>query len=298
MYLNNSIFKKYILDYDLIKNIKFDEIKEDFLKIKPLNNPIYDILSMKYIGDYIHCFKNYQKWQLYNNIDTDIIDLCKNNWPDINIDYEQILKIILDGKVQMKNIHNIKYLVLDLIDKAYKNKHSIGDNCTINSIHLQMKYLAFKLNYNQEITKIFDKNIIELNKIDVKIYEFIEEILENFKELDNNHDFIITKKILNNLEAEINKEIMIIIDEYTKEFKTYCEKLNLKNISLLISFKEQIEKNFIEKMDIVYKSHFTNTFNHLSELIILNLLELYTPSKNMHILILNTEINYDFFNIQ
>ena len=298
MSLNNSIFKKYILDYDLIKNIKFDEIKEDFLKIKPLNITIYDILSMKYIGDYIHYFKNYQKWQLYNNIDTDIIDLCKNNWPDINIDYEQILKIILDGKVQMKNIQNIKYLVLDLIDKAYKNKHSIRDNCTINSIHLQMKYLAFKLNYNQEITKIFDKNIIELNKIDLKMYKFIEEILENFKELDNNHDFIITKKILNNLEKDMNKEIMIIIEDYTKEYKIYCEKLNLKNISLLISLKEQIEKNFIEKIDYIYKSHVTKTFDHLGDIMIMNLLEFYTPSKNIHALILNTKLNYDFINIK
>ena len=110
---NTKILSKYSLDYDSIKNVSFDNLKRDFLQFKPSNIPIYDILVMKYIGDYINKFGNYQKWMLYDRVDMDIIELCKQNWSDIKIDYTEIIKIILNGKLEMKHIGNLKYQILD-----------------------------------------------------------------------------------------------------------------------------------------------------------------------------------------
>lgn len=279
---NNDILSKYTVDYNSIKNVSFDELKNDFIEIKPSNIPIYDILLIKYIGEYVNKFANYQKWLLYDRIDIDIIDLCKKNWSDIIIDYTEIIKIILNAKLDMKYIGNVKYQVLDYIDKAYKEQYMITDNNTINAAHLQMKYLNFRLEFNNSISEIFDKNSIETNEIELKIEEFMEEILENFKELEESDNFNITTDLLDRVENTINIKVNKLINEQVEEYKRLCMKQNEKNPFILNDIKQQVQKNFVNLMDDIYKSEFTKNFNHLDEQIIQNLIELYSIEKKMH----------------
>jgi hypothetical protein len=293
---NNDILSKYKLEYDSVKNVSFPELKEDFLKIKPINIPIYDILTMKYIGEYIDKFANHQKWLLYDRIDMDIIDLCKKNWDDIKIDYIEIIKIILNGKLEMKHIGNLKHQILDYIDKIYKRQYMIKDNDTINSAHLQMKYLDFRLKFNNEISEIFDKNIIETNQIDLQIEEFMEQILENFKDLETSDNFSIATELLDKVENIINEKIKKLIKEEFEEYKKLCMKQNEKSPLILHEIKLLVQDKFLNLMNDIYKTEFTKNLNHLDELIIQNLIELYEPQKKMHIIMLIMDIG--IFDIQ
>jgi hypothetical protein len=136
----------------------------------------------------------------------------------------------------------------------------IKDNDTINSAHFHMKYLDFRQKINKEISEIFDKNNIELNEIELKMEEFMEEILENFKELESTDNFSITAELLDKIELVINEKVNKILNKQVEEYKTVCMKQNERNPMILHEIKQEVHEKFVNLMNDVYKSEFIKDF--------------------------------------
>ncbi len=65
----------YLTKYTNDRIISWDQLIDEVKEIKPVNIPIYDILTMYIIGDYSHFLSNYYKW---NECD-DLFENIKNN---------------------------------------------------------------------------------------------------------------------------------------------------------------------------------------------------------------------------
>lgn len=275
---NYDILCNYINDFEISKDISFEIIEEDFLKIKPVRIPIQDIFTMKIIGEYIFKLSNYLKWSYYDSIDIDIINLCKKLWPNIVIDYTKIIQIICNAKLQYKYIGKVKYEIINYIDKIYQDQLSIKECFENNNINSCKKYLIFRQELNN-IIKLFDKYNLECNEIDLKFSNLLDNISNNFDELELDEDFNDATMILDNIENIICEKINILIKDHVLKFKS--DNKNEKNPIILNELKDKAIDDFVLKMDEIYKDVCTKKLNKFDVNIIMNIIELFTVNKQM-----------------
>jgi hypothetical protein len=276
---NYDILSKYVNNFEISKDISFEIIQEDFLKIKPVKIPIQDILTMKIIGEYISKLCNYLKWSYYDSIDNDIINLCKTTWSNINIDYVEIIRIIYNAKLEHKYIGKVKYEIIDYIDKIYQEQFSIKDCFLDNDIKSCHNYLTFRQEINKNIMELFEKYDLECNENDSKYENLLDEISNSFDELESDEDFNDATMIFDNIENIINEKVNILIKDCVDEFKSNNK--DEKNPFILNDLKNKAMEDFVLKMDVIYKDVCTNKLNNFDEYIISNIIKLFMVNKQM-----------------
>lgn len=287
---NYDILHKYIYNFETSKDIPMKVMEEDLLKIKPVNIPIQDILTMKIIGDYIFKLSTYLKWSYYDSIDIDIINLCKKEWSNIHIDYAQIIKLIYNAKLEYKDIKKVQYEILKYIDNKYQEHYSIKEAFLKKDIKSCDNYLVFRQESNKYIEEIFNKYNLELNEIDLKCEDFVDKISENFIELESDENFNDTTMLIDSIEDIIDDKINSLIKHCVKEFKLANQ--DEKNPFVLQDLKNNAMDNFVLKMDEIYKIVCFSKLKKLDETIIVNILELFIVNKEISKSMFLLELNF------
>lgn len=275
---NYDILSKYINNFEIGKDITFEIIEEDFLKIKPVKIPIQDIFTMKIMGNYIFKFCNYLKWSYYDSIDMDIINMCKREWPNIIIDYTQIIRIICNAKLNYKYIGKVQYEILKYIDQSYQEEKSL-EFYSENKIVKLEEYLRFRQQLNKYITELFNTHKLECNEIDLKFENLADKITNNFEALESDENLKDTELLLDNIENIIYEKVNILLKECIEKFK--LDNKNEKNLFIFNKLKNKAMDDFVSKMDEIYKDVCTNKLNKLDENTIANIIELFIVNKEM-----------------
>ena len=217
-----------------INNIlEFINIENDILYYYKKNNQNKYI---KYKLDDINIFFDYM---LYVNI-PHVLEYENN----VNIIYESNKYNIYD--LYTKNIKSIKcgcigpnYLVTDFIKKLNLNnihlaeigiRYSSTSKNIINELNDIIKqYDLFEhniayINYAKQLFNDNNKIKIYGNEADISLNNLPAEVIYDFVYFDASHKYDIDKKILNSLISHINKNSIILFDDY-----------NIKDIYILVN---------------------------------------------------------------
>jgi hypothetical protein len=287
---NFTIVSKYTNIKESIKSISQQEMMEDFMKIQIANTPIENIFMIKFMGEYINQFSNYLKWVYYDKIDLELIDQCKKTWPELQIDYTQLIKIVCMGKIENNYIFKVKNKILDYIDNVHVKQYQVKDYHKFENIQVQMKYLEFRTQSDTILTELFGKYNFECNEIDEQMEDFMEKVYENFASLESDENFMIVTQIFDTLQSDINKFLNKLITQYGSIYKTECIEKNIKNPHILQEIKKKLEEKFDSDMNKIYKEKFTEKFNNLDENTVSNLLDLFSPDKQINKIGLTLEL--------
>jgi hypothetical protein len=279
---NFTILSKYTNIKESIKSISQQELMEDFMKIQIANTPIENIFIIKFMGEYINQYSNYLKWVHYDKIDLDLIEQCKKTWPELQIDYIQLIKFVSMGKIENTYIYKVKNQILDYIDNVHVKQYQVKDYHKFENIQVQMKYLEFRTQSNTILTELFGKYNLECTEIDKQMKDFMEKIYEKFSALESEENFMIITNTFDALQNDINTTLNKLITDYGTIYKTEFVEQNIKNPHVLQEIKKKLEETFDSIMDQIYKEKFTEKFNNLDEKFISNLLELFLPDKQIN----------------
>ena len=146
---DQNVINKYCKNSSYNLNLSFEEIIEDFKKIKPSFIPILDISLINILGKYLYNYTTIKKWGLAPDFLQEVILSVKNNYknltksieekieqfefeldeakrlfesPDSFNFEERLLKIFLD--IYKKNINNFnkfdKNNIMDLLTFKYE----------------------------------------------------------------------------------------------------------------------------------------------------------------------------------
>ena len=223
--LNKNTFNGEELLEDYISAVIFNEFAKK-------NNVKFD---EKIIEDYLTKIRKINK---KINLEEDII---KKN---INLDYQRkiILEKLVSNKLNDQNKNN-QILIFDLYN-------------------IEIKYFIIDLNFEDKVTKIFNKfKISEIEKIkdilsteDIN-YEFYQNEIENIDNLDSR----IKEKILNNKKSFYFKNEYLMLGFINKNIK---DNLQLKFTLFQISNKNSPKINSdIIKCDNIEKMKLDNNYN-------------------------------------
>jgi hypothetical protein len=249
MFHNKNIIDKYTKTN--IGDNSFEEIKNDFLKIKPYGIPISDMFLLKFIGDYINKFNIHQKWIVYDKIDIELIEMCREQYSYIIFNDIELKNIIMNLRNKLESTNTVEYKILDFLDKKYKKQYEINENFIDNHVTKVMKYLEFRQNCHTSIKNSMKKYNIEINNLSQEEENILDEIYENFKHLEDDGNTIIVANLIEKIKEKIKNKI-------TKIEKEYIE-LNLE------------ESEFSKKIDEICKSILKEELNYINE----DLLELF-----------------------
>lgn len=234
---NKCIIHKVDFDIYIIQDLILNFNSDYFLFLKDihieLNNLIIHNPNIIFHEKYIYIKKNILKfYNFYTLLNTNIHTLKINN------------KILINNNINYINykFHHINNLICNNELKHEKNIFiDIGiDN--YNDLFYIIKIISYLENkkfniYLKENNYLFFKNyFIYDNNLDLKI-------INNFNELDNHDNFIITKKIDFNIQcfSNIDKINNIMINEIFKNLLF----LDLKKDIIIINIDNHITENFI-----------------------------------------------------
>ena len=249
---NSDILNKY--SSTPFSQISLDEIKEDFMKLKPIYIPLYDIFTLNTLGTYINKFSSYIKWKHYENIDTIIIEMLRKEYQSLQINYEEITKQIKNSKENLEAIYKVEFKILDILDKQYKSQYKINENFNQNTVIETMSYLEFRQNISSSMKQILEKykaDVYEIEEIEEFKDNLIEMIYENFKQLESDEDFMISIKFIESVKDKINKKIENTIKEMFQFNKFDLNEFN----------QEEVRDRFYCKLDKIYKDTIEKEFN-------------------------------------
>lgn len=171
----------------------------------------------------------------------DIIDLEEIN----NIDYTNIQMIIEKGKDDVYNKRFDEYK--NNLDKQKENELKVlVEN---NKKNLELKILEISSKYNEEIQKLKNTNLLNINNKDIEINKLKQE-LNSQKEL---LESIIEKEKLK-IKQENLETISLLKEELNKKTREYEEKINNRNLEHLKEIgnvKEELAKIIREKEDTI-----------------------------------------------
>lgn len=287
---NFAILSKYTNIKESIKSISLQELMEDFMKIQISNIPIENIFIIKFMGEYINQYSNYLKWVHYDKIDLELIEQCKKTWPELQIDYTQLIKFVCMGKIENTYIYKVKNQILDYIDNVHVKQYQVKDYHKFENIQVQMKYLEFRTQSNTILTELFSKYNLECNKIDEQMEDFMEKVYENFASLESEENYVIITETFDALQNDINIFLNKLITQYGTIYKKECIVKNIKNPYILQEMKKKLQDKFDLDMNKIYKEKFTEKFNNLDENTVSNLLDLFSVDKQINKIGLTLEL--------
>ncbi len=287
---NFAILSKYTNIKESIKSISLQELMEDFMKIQISNIPIENIFIIKFMGEYINQYSNYLKWVHYDKIDLELIEQCKKTWPELQIDYTQLIKFVCMGKIENTYIYKVKNQILDYIDNVHVKQYQVKDYHKFENIQVQMKYLEFRTQSNTILTELFSKYNLECNKIDEQMEDFMEKVYENFASLESEENYVIITETFDALQNDINIFLNKLITQYGTIYKKESIGKNIKNPYILQEMKKKLQDKFDLDMNKIYKEKFTEKFNNLDENTVSNLLDLFSVDKQINKIGLTLEL--------
>ncbi len=287
---NFAILSKYTNIKESIKSISLQELMEDFMKIQISNIPIENIFIIKFMGEYINQYSNYLKWVHYDKIDLELIEQCKKTWPELQIDYTQLIKFVCMGKIENTYIYKVKNQILDYIDNVHVKQYQVKDYHKFENIQVQMKYLEFRTQSNTILTELFSKYNLECNDIDEQMENFMEKVYENFASLESEENYVIITETFDALQNDINQFLNKLITQYGTIYKKECIVQNIKNPHILQEMKKKLQDKFDLDMNKIYKEKFTEKFNNLDENTVSNLLDLFSVDKQINKIGLTLEL--------
>ena len=171
----------------------------------------------------------------------DIIDLEEIN----NIDYTNIQMIIEKGKDDVYNKRFDEYK--NNLDKQKENELKVLEEN--NKKNLELKIIEISSKYNDEIQKLKNTNLLNINNKDIEINKLKQE-LNSQKEL---LESIIEKEKLK-IKQENLETISLLKEELNKKTREYEEKINNRNLEHLKEIgnvKEELGKIIREKEDTI-----------------------------------------------
>ena len=245
-------------EYIYLKNEKKNGINF-FEKLQEKN---YDINFKYLIGD----IENEKKYEYKGSI-LNAINLDKNCLNKILFDYS----LYAEKKMDI-NLQDIKYLYLDLVLNNDKKPKDVYDL----SLFDNLEYLFLSLFYNSGYYSPYDNSIKKLFNPDGK-YKIIllEKQYKNIKTLkikdSENISFCLIKNIIFECEENKNKNIF----ENLKE-------LHVKE-KLLSKIKINLNKNSIQKLNILYDYREENYETETLQESINNIIDEYPNLKNLNI---------------
>lgn len=254
---NSDILNKY--SSTPFSQISLDEIKEDFMKLKPIYIPLYDIFTLNTLGTYINKFSAYVEWKHYENIDTMIIEMLRKEYQTLQINYEEITIQIKNSKENLEAIYKVEFKILDILDKQYKSQYKINENFNQNTVIETMLYLEFRQNISSSMKQILEKykaDVYEIEEIEEFKDNLIEMIYENFKQLESDEDFMISIKFIESVKDKINKKIENTIKEMFQFNKFDLNKFDLNEFN-----QEEVRDRFYCKLDKIYRDTIEKEFN-------------------------------------
>ncbi len=287
---NFAILSKYTNIKESIKSISLQELMEDFMKIQISNIPIENIFIIKFMGEYINQYSNYLKWVHYDKIDLELIEQCKKTWPELQIDYTQLIKFVCMGKIENTYIYKVKNQILDYIDNVHVKQYQVKDYHKFENIQVQMKYLEFRTQSNTILTELFSKYNLECNDIDEQMENFMEKVYENFASLESEENYVTITETFDALQNDINIFLNKLITQYGTIYKKECIVQNIKNPHILQEMKKKLQDKFDLDMNKIYKEKFTEKFNNLDENTVSNLLDLFSVDKQINKIGLTLEL--------
>ncbi len=171
--INKIILDKY--DSVSLSTIIFEEILEDYIKIKSSIESVL-IKDMLTFDMYINKIGEYTKWKYCKNIDLEIIEILKKEYPTLLINSEQVINNINILRENIETLYKVELFILKMLDKQYKTQYKINDNFFQNTVIETMSYLEFRVSIRLKIKKVFEKYKENFNEIDKIIQNMIEKI--------------------------------------------------------------------------------------------------------------------------
>ena len=252
--------------------ITLEGMKEDFMKIKPINTPIYDIFLMSTIGSYINNFSKYAKWKYYENIHNEIIKMLKTEYPQLNVNYEEIIQQIQLLRKNLEGIYKVEFKTLDILDKQYKSQYKINENFIQNTVIETMSYLEFRQNINLSMKQILEKYKPDFNEIDIIAENLMESLAENFNQLELNEDFIVSINLIETVKSKISQRVETMIKEMFHSNEFNPNEFN----------QEEVKDIFYERLDRIYKDTIQQQFNLFSKEFLDKIEQIFDVEKEMN----------------
>ena len=284
---DQNVINKYCKNSSYNLNLSFEEIIEDFKKIKPSFIPILDISLINILGKYLYNYTTIKKWGLAPDFLQEVILSVKNNYKNLTKSIEEKIEQFEFELDEAKRLFespdsfNFEERLLKIILDIYKKNINNFNKFDKNNI---MDLLTFKYEIANIIKKCISKYEIDWNEINNKM-EMIEEIIMiNFEEIESNPSFQDTVSIIENVtkntEKEINKLILNTV-ELLKSTKLLTKDFNeLESMYMFEELKKHIITNFNTEMDkIYYEEIMSHKFN--SE-VSMALLEMYEIEKSKY----------------
>ena len=272
---NTAILNKYSSTPFSLITLK--EIEEDFMQIKPINVPIYDILLLNTLGIYINKFSKCSKWKHYENIHIEIIKMLIKEYPLLTVNYNEIIQEIDILRNNLEPVYKVEFKTLEIVDKQYRTQYNINESYIQNTVIEQMSYLDFRFNIKSNINKLVETYKPDFNEINTITDNLIESVSENFSQLETHKEFITSLKLIENVKDKINQKVENIIKEIF-----HSDKFLLNNINSNESSQEELQDVFYAALDEIYKDTIKTEFNLLNQDLLDKIEQIFQIEKEMN----------------